>query len=304
MDIILSGIINVYKEKGYTSHDVVAILRRILKMKKIGHTGTLDPEAEGVLPVCIGKATKVADFVTNKKKVYYTTLQLGVVTDTQDHTGKVLEVRDVDVSESTILQTLKSFLGEIKQVPPMYSAIKVNGERLYKLARKGKTRKRKARTITIYAIEDVKIKGTTLDFRVTCSKGTYIRTLCHDIGEKLGCGAHMAKLVREQSGLFTLDSALRLEQIEKLVQENNVESCIMRVDSLFKDYQPLIVVSNFNKYLYNGNILKEDWLVNNTVLQNKQSYKVYDEEDNFIGVYNCLMNEKNEFVLKPIQLFI
>ncbi len=187
-----NGIINVYKEKGYTSFDVVARMRGICGQKKIGHTGTLDPDAEGVLPVCLGKATKVCDMLTDSDKVYRAVMQLGIETDTQDLTGTVLSACEVPVpTETEIRDVIRTFQGEIMQVPPMYSALKVNGKKLCDLARAGVTVERKARPVTIYEIRIERVELPEIELTVSCSKGTYIRTLCHDIGQKFGCGAAM-----------------------------------------------------------------------------------------------------------------
>ncbi len=177
------GIINVYKEAGYTSHDVVAKLRGICRQKKIGHTGTLDPDAVGVLPVCLGNATKLCDMLTDRQKEYIATLQLGISTDTQDGSGKVLARREVSASPSEVRDVILSFVGDSMQVPPMYSALKVNGKKLYELAREGKEVERAARPITIYELEILEEAHPEYIIKVKCSKGTYIRTLCHDIGE-------------------------------------------------------------------------------------------------------------------------
>ena len=191
-----NGIINVYKEKGYTSFDVVARMRGICGQKKIGHTGTLDPDAEGVLPVCLGKATKVCDMLTDSDKVYRAVMQLGIETDTQDLTGTVLSACEVPVlTETEIRDVIRTFQGEIMQVPPMYSALKVNGKKLCDLARAGVTVERKARPVTIYEIRIERVELPEIELTVSCSKGTYIRTLCHDIGQKFGCGAAMKSLL-------------------------------------------------------------------------------------------------------------
>ena len=196
----MDGVLIIRKEKGYTSHDVVAKLRGILHMKKIGHTGTLDPDAEGVLPVVLGRATKLVDLLTEKRKTYEALLHLGIETDTQDMTGTVLNEKPVTVSEEEVKAVIESFLGEQEQIPPMYSALKVNGKKLYELAREGKTVERKARPVCFYEIEILEMDLPMVRFSVTCSKGTYIRTLCHDIGQKLDCGACMEELTRTASG--------------------------------------------------------------------------------------------------------
>ena len=221
----MDGVIVIRKEKGFTSHDVVAKLRGILHMKKIGHTGTLDPDAEGVLPVALGKATRLVDMITDKEKTYEAVMRLGVVTDTQDMSGTVLsQTTELSVTEEELCTVVSSFVGDYMQVPPMYSALKVNGKKLYELAREGKTVERKPRPVHFYEIEILDISFPLVRFRVTCSKGTYIRTLCHDIGEKLGCGAAMESLLRTKVGRFTLDDAITLAQTEEAVQEGTIES--------------------------------------------------------------------------------
>ena len=220
---MINGIVNVYKEKGYTSFDVVAKMRGIMHQKKVGHTGTLDPDAEGVLPVCLGKATKVCELLTDKDKIYETTMLLGVETDTQDISGQIINRADVKADEIQIKNTINSFVGKIMQVPPMYSALKVNGQKLCDLARKGITVDRKAREIEIYSINILDIKIPEIKMRVHCSKGTYIRTLCNDIGMKLGCYACMKELLRTKVSVFSVNDALKLSEIEKAVSDNSYE---------------------------------------------------------------------------------
>ena len=217
---MIDGVINVYKEAGFTSHDVVAKLRGILRQKKIGHTGTLDPEAAGVLPVCLGKGTRLCDMLTDKKKTYETVLLLGVSTDTQDTTGTVLKEREVTCSSEEAEAAVESFLGDQMQIPPMYSALKVNGKKLYELAREGIEVERKPRPVHFYEIEILNMTLPRISLRVTCSKGTYIRTLCHDIGEKLGCGAAMEKLVRTRVDRFSLENSHTLEEIASYAEKN------------------------------------------------------------------------------------
>ena len=219
-----SGIINVYKEAGYTSFDVVARLRGILKIKKIGHTGTLDPDATGVLPVCVGKATKLCDMLTDKDKVYECVMMLGVETDTYDLSGRVLERKSVNSTEEEIVGAINSFVGDIMQVPPMYSALKVNGKKLYELAREGKEVERKARPVTIFSIDILNISLPEVSIRIHCSKGTYIRSLCHDVGQKLGCGCAMKSLVRTRVSMFDISDARALDEIERIVKAGNRQS--------------------------------------------------------------------------------
>ena len=217
---MIHGIINVYKEKGFTSHDVVAKLRGIVGQKKIGHTGTLDPDATGVLPMCLGKATKLCDLLTDKNKTYEAVLLLGKTTDTQDITGEVLEEKSTEaLTEEKVREAIEGFIGDYEQIPPMYSALKVNGKKLYELAREGKDIERKARPVKILDIQMLEIDLPKVRMEVSCSKGTYIRTLCHDIGEKLGCGGCMESLIRTRVSTFRIEDAKTLDEIETLKLE-------------------------------------------------------------------------------------
>ena len=209
----MDGILNIYKEKGFTSHDVVAKLRGILRQKKIGHTGTLDPDAEGVLPVCLGCGTKLCDMLTDTDKEYQAQMLLGVTTDTQDVSGTVLSRQEVQVGPEEIRRQVNAFVGPYQQIPPMYSALKVGGQKLCDLARAGKTVERKPRPVKIYSITIHHIEGTRVNMTVSCSKGTYIRTLCHDIGQALGCGAVLETLVRTRAGIFHVEDSLTLTQV-------------------------------------------------------------------------------------------
>ena len=218
-----NGIMNVYKEAGYTSHDVVARLRGICKMKKIGHTGTLDPDAVGVLPVCLGSGTKLCDMLTDWDKEYIAVLRLGVTTDTQDMSGRILRQCPAGEAQRLDPEAVKAavlgFVGDYDQIPPMYSALKVNGRKLYELAREGREVERRARRVQIREIEILALELPLVRMRVVCSKGTYIRTLCHDIGEQLGCGGTMESLTRSRVGIFGIEEALTLEQLENLRDE-------------------------------------------------------------------------------------
>ncbi|MCR5129021.1 MAG: tRNA pseudouridine(55) synthase TruB, partial [Lachnospiraceae bacterium] len=205
---MISGVINIYKEEGYTSFDVVARLRGILKQKKIGHTGTLDPAATGVLPVCLGMGTRLVEHLTDKTKEYVCRMRLGMTTDTEDMTGTVITQREVNCTEEEVRTVCESFVKTYAQIPPMYSAIRQDGKHLYELARAGVEVERKGREVTILALEIQKIELPVVTMRVECSKGTYIRSLCRDIGETLGCGASMERLERTRSGEFTKDTAL------------------------------------------------------------------------------------------------
>ena len=294
-----SGIINVYKEKGFTSFDVVAKLRGILKTKKIGHTGTLDPDAEGVLPVCIGRATKVCDILTDKDKVYEAVMLLGVETDTQDTSGEVLKELPVKVSEEAVRQAVLSFVGEYAQVPPMYSALKVNGKKLYELAREGKTVERKARTVQIFSIDILEVELPRVRMSVHCSKGTYIRTLCHDIGQMLGCGGCMDKLLRTKVGCFELKDTLRLAQIDELAKVGLVEEKIITVDELFSEYPAMGIKPAFDVVGHNGNRI-EPRMLQEKLLTNMERLRVYDSEGVFLGIYEYSQERKD---YKPVKMF-
>ncbi|WZL74891.1 tRNA pseudouridine(55) synthase TruB [Clostridiaceae bacterium 35-E11] len=258
-----SGIINILKPPNMTSHDVVNFLRKIFNTKKVGHTGTLDPMAAGVLPICIGNATKISQYLLNDTKKYRCEMILGGNTDTQDRWGNILTTRSVNINEKDIIDVFHSFKGEIAQVPPMYSAIKHKGKKLYELARKGETVERAERKVFIYELDIIRIKNERILFDVLCSKGTYVRTLCEDIGNQLGCGAYMSFLLRTQSGRFTLGDSVTLERLEN--------TCIRQIEEAFlipMDY-PLVYMSKVKiktksgKYLLNGN---------NIYLKNIESY--------------------------------
>ena len=249
------GVINIYKEPGFTSHDVVAKLRGILRQKKIGHTGTLDPAAEGVLPVCLGKGTKLCDLLTDKRKTYQAVLLLGTETDTQDMTGTILSEKPTEqLTEPAVRGAAESFVGPYMQVPPMYSALKVNGKKLYELARAGKEVERAARPVEIYDLQIDAVELPRVMMTVTCSKGTYIRTLCHDIGEKLGCGGCMEKLIRTRVDRFAIGDSLRLSEVEALAKAGQIEDRIVPVDGMFEDCPAYVSESEvLDKLLQNGN---------------------------------------------------
>ena len=294
-----SGIINVYKEKGFTSFDVVAKLRGILKTKKIGHTGTLDPDAEGVLPVCIGRATKVCDILTDKDKVYEAVMLLGVETDTQDTSGEILKELPVTVSEECVKEAIRSFVGDYAQVPPMYSALKVKGKKLYELAREGKTVERKARNVQIFSIEILEMNLPRVRMSVHCSKGTYIRTLCHDIGQKLGCGGCIEKLLRTKVGVFELQDTLKLAEIDALAKAGDVEKKIISVDELFEDYTKVWTTPEFDVVVHNGNRVKKR-MFQEKLPANTERLRVYDSKSEFIGIYE-FSKERGDF--KPVKMF-
>lgn len=250
----MNGIIIIDKPMDWTSMDVCAKLRRILGEKRVGHAGTLDPMATGVLTVFAGKATRAVQFAESGEKEYLATLRLGIDTDTQDSTGTVLTQRPVVCTREDIEAVLPRFRGEIEQIPPMYSALKVNGQKLYDLARKGRTVERKARPITIFALElGEQLSETDYALRIRCSKGTYIRTLCHDIGEALGCGAVMASLRRTMAAGYTLEDAVTLEQAVEAKEAGTLESLLRPVESLFAQHPALTISGTQERLCRNGN---------------------------------------------------
>lgn len=294
----MNGIINVYKEKGFTSHDVVAKLRGILSFKKIGHTGTLDPDAVGVLPVCVGNATKVCDILTDRDKCYETVMQLGVITDTYDMSGEILSRSEVVSTEAEIIAAVNSFVGVYDQEPPMYSAIKINGQKLYDLARQGITVERKKRTVEIKSIQitEINMQMHTVKFTVECSKGTYIRSLCKDIGDKLGCGAAMAELKRTRVGRFKIENALTLGEIEKIVKEGKIDNILVAPDTIF-DYNKIKLNETLEKLVLNGNKFRYEFEAGFPEVGTK--YLVYDCSERFVAIY-----EFNGHELAPVKMFL
>lgn len=294
----MDGVLNIRKEKGYTSFDVVAKLRGILHMKKIGHTGTLDPEAEGVLPVVLGKATKLVDLLTDKQKTYEALLHLGLETDTQDMTGTVLCEKFVEVSEEDVEAVIREFVGEYQQIPPMYSALKVDGKKLYELAREGKTVERKARTVHFYEIDIKEINLPYVRFSVTCSKGTYIRTLCHDIGQKLGCGGCMEELIRTRSGNFTWEDSMTLAEVEEAVKDGTIEDRVICIGQVLKDYPEIFCTREGDRLLENGNALTEYFVKGS----HKEGWvRMCDSQGEFKGIYQW-DEAKNRY--QPQKMFL
>lgn len=246
----MDGIVIVDKPQGWTSQDVTARLRRVFGTRRIGHGGTLDPMATGVLPVFVGRATRAVEFFEHAEKTYETVLRLGITTDTEDVTGTVLTEENVSFTEEQLQETLAAFRGEILQIPPMYSALKVNGQKLCDLARKGKTVERQPRPITIHELTLVERGENTLRLRVRCSKGTYIRTLCKDIGEKLGCGGCMESLRRVAAGEYTIDEAVPLQT---LLDTEEPEKYLRDVDTMFRNYPAVTLTANQETRCRNGN---------------------------------------------------
>ncbi len=298
---MIHGIINVYKEKGYTSHDVVAKLRGIVGQKKIGHTGTLDPDAVGVLPVCLGRATKVCDLLTDKDKVYEAVLLLGKETDTQDTSGEVLVSKDTSgLTEEQVREVILSFVGDYEQIPPMYSALKVNGKKLYELAREGKVVERKARPVKILDIQILEMNLPRVRMTVECSKGTYIRTLCHDIGQKLSCGGCMEELKRTKVSCFEIKDSLTLDEIRNIKDEGTLDEILTPIDAMFAKYQKMVVREKWESLAYNGNPLNDKAvrIADGEKILDKSKVRVYDEKGNFIGVYQYSADRGEYSIIK------
>jgi len=298
---MINGIIVIHKEAGFTSHDVVAKMRGICGQKKIGHTGTLDPAATGVLPVCLGNATKLCDMLTDKDKEYVTELLLGVETDTQDTTGEILSKREVNVSEEQVQLAAESFIGAYNQVPPMYSALKVNGKKLYELAREGKEIERAARPVEIHELEILEMNLPVVKMRVACSKGTYIRTLCADIGEKLGCGGTMQSLQRTRVGSFSLEKALTLGELQEKKDSGELDAVAIPVDEVFAECPALHVREEFRKLLDNGNSFFPNQTLEKTRYGIGEWVRVYRDDNRFVGVYTY---EESRKWYKPVKMFL
>ena len=295
---MLNGIINVYKEVGFTSRDAVSKLTGILRQRKIGHTGTLDPAAEGVLPMCIGKATKLCELLTDHRKQYIAEIKFGIATDTEDVTGEVIEETGFSnewykehLSEAVLSKVISGFIGRQLQTPPMYSAKRVGGKRLYELAREGKVIERKPCEITIYSIQIKNIDASRREATIVvdCSKGTYIRTLCKDIGDELGCKAAMKSLIRTKTGDFLLENSYKLDEIEKLVKENRVSEIIIPIEDVFKNLQRVDVSGYAGILLENGGIIKADAVkpdIEALEPKNGEKFRMYNDEGEFKAVYS------------------
>ena len=276
----MNGVLNIFKNTGMSSFDVVRIVKKVACEKKVGHTGTLDPEASGVLPVCMGKATKIIDYIMNDKKSYKVKFKLGLTTTTYDLEGDVLSESDISmITSEDVLKCIDTFKGTYSQVPPMFSALKKNGVRLYELARKGIEVEREGRPITIYDIKDVEINLPYVSMEVTCSKGTYIRSLCYDIGEKLKVGACMTELRRTETSCFHERDSINIDELTN----ENIENYIISIEDALKNYPKLKVNEGFRKLLVNG-VRVMDRRLTNEKIEDNVLYRVYDESDKFIGL--------------------
>ncbi|MFF5817017.1 tRNA pseudouridine(55) synthase TruB [Lysinibacillus capsici] len=299
----MNGILPLWKERGMTSHDCVFKLRKILRTKKVGHTGTLDPGVEGVLPICIGQATRIAEYLTDAGKTYEAIISIGRTTTTEDAEGETVEedLTMKNFSREQLLEVLASLTGVIEQTPPMFSAVKVNGKRLYEYARKGESVERPTRQVTIYNLELLDelahYEGQEITFpvRIACSKGTYIRTLAVQIGEALGYPAHMKELVRTASGTFTQDNCFTLAQVAELMEAEQVASCILPVEYALADY-PYIEITNANeKEIFNGQVLPADALLNS------HDKIVYGINGKAVAVYQA--HPTKDGLMKPHKMF-
>lgn len=276
----MNGVLNIFKNSGMSSFDVVRIVRKVACEKKVGHTGTLDPEAIGVLPVCLGKATKIIDYIMNDKKSYKVKFKLGVTTTTYDLEGEILSESDTsNITVEETLEAINKFKGTYNQVPPMYSALKKNGVRLYELARKGIEVEREGRSITIYDIKDIEINLPYISMEVTCSKGTYIRSLCYDIGEALKVGACMTDLRRTETSCFHERDSINIKDLTS----ENIHNYIISIEDALKFYPKLKVNEGFSKLLING-VRVMDRRLTNEKIDNNILYRVYDENDKFLGL--------------------
>ncbi len=304
---MIDGIINVYKEPGFTSFDVVAKLRGILHQKKIGHTGTLDPMAEGVLVVCLGKATKLSNLLPAEDKNYKAGVKLGIVTDTDDITGKVVSSSEMILSdelpsEERIREVVYSFVGKYDQIPPMYSAVKKNGKKLYEYARAGIAVEREARPVEFFSIENLVIESAELTFDVHCSKGTYIRSLARDIGEKLGCGATLLSLTRDMAHGFLLTDSLKLGEIEALAKAGRIEEYVKPVDVLLSMYDKLSICEESESFLRNGNpLLAKNFKLPQDFRPNDgETFRIYAGGE-FLALYTY---EQKNRRYKPYKMFL
>lgn len=297
---MMNGIIIIDKETGFTSHDVVAKMRGICGQRKIGHTGTLDPMATGVLPVCLGSATKLCDMLADGDKEYVAELLLGTETDTQDVTGQILAHAAVNVTEGQVREAASAFVGEYWQVPPMYSALKVDGKKLYELARAGKEVERKARPVQIYELEILECAFPVVRMRVVCSKGTYIRTLCADMGARLGCGGTMRSLRRTRVGGFSLEDACTLGQLQQWKDEGRLHA-LRPVDSVFTDCPFLHVQEDSCRLLDNGNAIASEQTVEGDVHEAGRWVRMYRPDGSFAGIYAYDAAKK---WYRPVKMFL
>jgi len=299
----VDGFINFLKPPGMTSHDVVSFVRKKLKLRKVGHTGTLDPGVAGVLPICVGRATRLAEYITIRPKSYRAEITFGIATDSQDAYGSITSTKDCSgISYEEFEQIVQDFVGDIKQIPPMTSAVRVDGERLYNLARKGIEVKREPKNVTIHSIDiikkDWKIPNPKVIFDVFCSKGTYVRTLCHDIGERLGVGAYLSFLIRTQTGSFNIHNAWTIEEINSAVERDNLDFLLPIHEGIY--FIPSITIDDEqSKNLLHGKtiILPENSYCNNLI------YQIKNTNNNFLAVGHVISKDQGISIFKPDKVF-
>lgn len=305
----MNGILNIFKPKGISSYQTVKKVRDILSISKAGHTGTLDPSASGVLLVCIGKATKIAEFLVGMKKYYQGEMILGISTDTQDSEGKIIQKREVgtDIDENRIKDIFQKYEGTINQMPPMFSAAHYKGERLYRLARKGIEVKRNLKKVKIYQLNLINFYqelNPIVKFEVVCSKGTYIRTLCNDIGDELGCGAHLSNLVRKKVGNFNIEDSLNLEELKK--EKALGKRYLISIDSALEELNKITVKSEATKTVLNGGIISSEQIVEipEGLKTGKNEFvKIFDVKGNLLSIATSVKENRKDIFFKPVKVF-
>ncbi|WP_024620650.1 tRNA pseudouridine(55) synthase TruB [Metaclostridioides mangenotii] len=303
----MNKVINILKPTGMTSHDVVSAVRKILNTKKVGHTGTLDPDASGVLPICVGKATKISEFILSKDKEYFCEMTLGISTDTYDSSGAILNRSDnIKYDIEDIEKAFDKQRGEIEQFPPVYSALKINGKRMCDLVRSGREDEivLKSRKVNIKNIEILRFISNKVVFKVECSKGTYVRSICHDVGEELGCGAHMSLLIRTSSGMFKLEDSITLEELDSKFKDGSLEDFLKDgdVDFVLREYKYILLNDNALKYYTNGGAIDERRFLKSDYRDNDEFVRVYSK-DEFIGI-GKLTKSNNITTVKSVKMFV
>jgi tRNA pseudouridine55 synthase len=305
----MNGILNIFKPKGISSHQVVKEIRNILNIPKVGHTGTLDPSASGVLLICLGQATKIAEFLVGMKKQYQGAMILGVSTDSQDSEGKIIGKKEVgtDINEKRIRDIFQKYEGTISQIPPMFSAAHYKGKRLYHLARKGIEVKRSPKKVKIYQFNlinfDQKV-NPIVKFEVICSKGTYVRTLCNDIGDELGCGAHLSNLVRKKVGNFSIEDSINLEELRK--DKNLGKRYLISIDSALEELNKITVKSEATKTVLNGGVISSEQIVEipeGLKTRKDKFVKIFGAKGNLLSIATLIKDDRKNIIFKPVKVF-
>lgn len=305
----MNGILNIFKPKGISSHQIVREVRNILNVPKVGHTGTLDPSASGVLVICLGQATKIAEFLVGMRKHYQGEMILGISTDTQDSEGKIVQEKKVeaDINEKRIKDTFRKYEGTIRQIPPMFSATHYQGKRLYHLARKGIEVKRNPKKVKIYQLNLIDFNqkvNPIVKFEVICSKGTYIRTLCNDIGDELGCGAYLSNLIRKKVGNFNIEDSLNLEKLKK--DKTSVERYLISIDSALEELDKITVKSEATKTVLNGGFVSSEQIMEipEGIKTEKDKFvKIFDAKGNLLSIASSIKEDGKDIFFKPVKVF-